>query len=312
MEEVAAESKQHGGHCEVWGVSQDELRTLLAERFPERHCSVADISPDAPLDSVVASLRAEIETKNLHIDDLLLKTAASGASIHAFHSQQKQLFDEFCLLRQRYDDQKANLLDALWTKCGTYHPELKHIPALDEDMVANESDELIGKYSIGQHLGEGQFATVKLCWLTDTENGDNGSSGDKEWALKIIKKERLTSFSSLRRVSNEIDILQTLQSKFVVKLEGAIQSNTKLYIVTEKGGSDLFEFFDEHPEGVPEPWAKEITTCILQGILYCHQQGICHRGWSHSLSLFAPHPTLHGPLLTFSPSLLLSFSPSLP
>jgi serine/threonine protein kinase len=291
MEEVVAEStQQQGNHVECWGVSADELRTLLAERFPERHCSVAEVSPDAPVDSVVASLRTEIETKNHLIDDLLLKTAASGASIHAFHSQQKQLFDEFCLLRQRYDDQKANLIDALWIKCGTYHPELKHIPALDEDLVANESDELIGKYSIGQHLGEGQFATVKLCWLTDTGNGDNGSSGDKEWALKIIKKERLTSFSSLRRVSNEINILQTLQSKFVVKLEGAIQSNTKLYIVTEKGGSDLFEFFDEHPEGVPEPWAKEITTCILQGILYCHQQGICHRGQFHSPFL-SSHPT---------------------
>ena len=35
------------------------------------------------------------------------------------------------------------------------------------------------------------------------------------------------------------------------------------------GGFDLFEFFDEHPDGVPEKWAKQIMICILKGRVYC-------------------------------------------
>lgn len=265
----------------MWGVTADELKNLLLQHFPDRDCRISESngastvpeSLDQNRDGIIEKLKSELESKKKENDDLFLKIAASTASIHAFHSQQKQLYDEFCLLRTRYDDQKQCLIDTLWTKCVAFHDDLRHIPGIDESVVANESDGFIGKYAIGDHLGEGQFATVKACWLNDAS-----SDHDEGCAIKIIKKERLTSFSALKRVSNEIDILQTLRSRFVVRLQEAIQSSNKLYIVTEKGGKDLFEFFDEHPEGVPEPWAKEITICMLQGILYCHQQGICHRG----------------------------------
>lgn len=229
-------------------------------------------------DEVIAQLRSELAYKNACVEELELKAAASGASIHAFHAQQKQLFDEFCLLRQRYDDQKASLIDILWTQCAPNHKELRDIPRYVEEDVAVETDSEVGKYGVGELLGEGQFATVKNCWLRDAPLTEAGQSGEVEWAIKIIKKERITSFSSLRRVSNEIHILKTLRSKYAVKLNDAIQSRGKLYIVTEKGGKDLFEFFDEHPEGVPEPWAREITVNILHAIAYCHKQGICHRG----------------------------------
>jgi serine/threonine protein kinase len=56
-----------------------------------------------------------------------------------------------------------------------------------------------------------------------------------------------------------------------------IHTKSRLYIITEKGGADLFEFFDEHPSGVPEHWANQIMIEILKGVLYCHDQGICHR-----------------------------------
>jgi len=139
----------------------------------------------------------------------------------------------------------------------------------------------VGKYGIGALLGEGQFATVRSCWLADEDVDTTGSSQQKrsqhQWAMKIIKKERITTFASLKRVSNEIEILRTLHSPFVVGLHDVIQTNAMLYIVTEKGGADLFEFFDEHPEGVPEAWAKDIISGILRAVLYCHQQGICHR-----------------------------------
>jgi len=276
----------------VWGVNAEELRGVLQECFPGKECRVAESESSGSgwgsvrgskaepgpedKDALIAFLREELGTMEF-------KVAASNASIHAFHSQQKQLFDEFCLLRQRYDDQKQNLIDVLWNRCATHHPDLQSIPTLDMELVANESEERLGPYGIGQVLGEGQFATVKACWPES-----EADLGTQQFAIKIIKKERLTTFASLKRVSNEIDILRVLKSPYVVALHTAIQAPNKLYIVTEKGGSDLFEFFDQHPEGVPEPWAKEITACMLSGILYCHRQGICHRGaFFPSFSLYS-------------------------
>lgn len=131
-----------------------------------------------------------------------------------------------------------------------------------------ETDEKVGHLHVGAALGEGQFATVMSCTRDDTP---------REYALKIIKKEKITSFASLQRVSNEIDNLKLLHSPYVVTISEVMHTATKLYIVTEKGGFDLFEFFDEHQNGVSEAWAREIVVCILKGVLYCHEQGICHR-----------------------------------
>ena len=50
-------------------------------------------------------------------------------------------------------------------------------------------------------------------------------------ALKIIKKERITSFSAL---SNEVFHLHTLRSPYVVKISDCIHTSSKLYIVTER------------------------------------------------------------------------------
>ena len=75
-------------------------------------------------------------------------------------------------------------------------------------------------------------------------------SSDVYYALKILNKERISNFTGLKRMSNEIGTLRQLKSSYIVSLYDVIQTKNKLYIVTELGGSDLFEFFDEHP-GLP-------------------------------------------------------------
>ena len=199
------------------------------------------------------------------------------ATVQTFHMQQKQLFDEFQLLRQRYDEQRENLQDVLWAHCGRHHPELKAIPAAKPSEFP-ESDVRIGDFAIGDVLGEGQFATVFNCQrLPGASSPSPSSSSSKDFALKIIRKEKITTFSSLKHVSNEIEILSSLNCDQIVRIEEIMQTKSKLYIITEKGGLDLFEFFDEHPDGVNEAWAREIMVCVLRGVLYIHDQGICHR-----------------------------------
>jgi serine/threonine protein kinase len=215
----------------------------------------------------IMRLKKLLQEKDSQAREMEANTKMAVESIQTFHQQQQALYDEFLILRQKYDDQKAQLITTLWTHCGAYHPELRMIPSQEgKDFV--ETTSVIGRYAISDVLGEGQFATVFSC-STHSIPGD--------LAIKVIKKERITSFSSLRRVSNEISILKKLDSSHIVKIMDVMQSASKLYIVTEKGGQDLFEFFDEHPEGVQESWALEIVGAIMEAVLYCHLHHVCHR-----------------------------------
>jgi serine/threonine protein kinase len=216
---------------------------------------------------MVKSAQQNAEKIEARLLDEKHKTEVTLESIKTFHKQQKDLFDEFVLLRQRYDDQKNTLVHCLWSRLGKHHPDLVDIPQLeDDDFVENESR--VGKYSVGEVLGEGQFAIVKSC-RTDDCNVD--------LAMKTITKREITTFAAIRRISNEISTLKYLQSKFVVNIWDAVHTTDSLYIIAEKGGRDLFEFFDEHPNGVSEEWAREIGTFILRAVLFCHERGICHR-----------------------------------
>lgn len=265
-------------------VTLDEVAEALKKYFPNKIISITNtnvLSPRNDNDIFVSQiseqtvdvgeLKSQLEIKSLKLKEMELSSSKALLSIQTFHRQQQSLFDEFVLLRQKYDEQKASLLNILWVNCGQYHPELTQIPDIENEESFIETDSQIGKYIVGEMLGEGQFATVKTCWKKEDKEGLH------EYALKMIKKERISSFASLRRVSNEIDILKKLDSQYVVTVSDVMQTKNMLYILTEKGGSDLFEFFDEHPNGVPEKWAKDIIACILKAVTYVHAQGICHR-----------------------------------
>jgi serine/threonine protein kinase len=115
----------------------------------------------------------------------------------------------------------------------------------------------VGEYFIGETLGQGQFATVKSCCLEGAEG--------TELAIKIIKKERFTTFVALKRISIEIEVLRRLKSQYIVSIKDVLQTKNHLYLVTEKGGKDLFESFDDNPDGIPELWARDIIMKVFQG-----------------------------------------------
>lgn len=259
----------------------EELADALRQAFPGRKVSLAPGKIDttanftASGDIIVGktdkgyhSLIELLDEKEVALKEAEEAATKAVVSIQALHKQQQALFDEFVLLRQRYDDQKQTTVNILWNQCAKFHPELRQIPPMEEGGFV-ENDDQIGHYIIGDLLGEGQFAAVKSCTL---------ERNDEEFAIKMIKKERITSFTALTRVSNEIDNLRILKSPYVISVIQVIHTQNMLYLISERGGSDLFEFFDEHPDGVQESWAREIIGNVLKGVLYCHEQDICHRG----------------------------------
>lgn len=166
-------------------------------------------------------------------------------SIASLSNQQKQLFDKFCTLRQKYDGVKAHLCDILWGVLplgqipgveGNGPTWLEAIPPLDGDVC--ESPTQIGHYEIGRVLGEGQFASV--CAIKERQkegrveqSSTTGKSGDTdmlkgggfgnlppppERAVKMINKAGVTSLTTLRRVDNEIAVLRLLKHEGVLKL----------------------------------------------------------------------------------------------
>lgn len=220
-------------------------------------------------DGRISELHNELIWKNKEISELKKTTAKALDSVQTLQRQRQVIYDRFVSLRQAFDEQKLSLLNTLWIHCGAYHPDLREIPVLEDMAKIVETEDRVGEFQVGEILGQGQFATVRSCCRDGSELG---------LAVKIIKKDRFTTFTALKRISNEIKILRRLRSDFIVSVKDVVQTMNNLYIVTERGGYDLFESFDDIPDGIPESWAKEIIVCVLKAVLYCHDQGICHRG----------------------------------
>jgi len=265
-------------------LSVDEIVNAIKSQFPDKDIQVtAAFQAESKTDDQVITvipipsaaeekpdlerLKSIVESKDKELNHCAEKEQHAVYTIQSLQKQQQALYDEFVLLRERYDEQKASLLNILWSYCSRYHPDLRQIPPVEDSETFIENDTQIGSdINVGEELGEGQFASVKICTYKGCEH-----------ALKIIKKDRITTFKTLLRVANEIENLQLINSPNVVAIKHVIHTQSRLYIITEKGGADLFEFFDEHPSGVPETWANQIMINILKGVLFCHEQGICHR-----------------------------------
>lgn len=192
------------------------------------------------------------------------------AAIEDLERKQHDLYSQFELLRSKYDTLVSKMSNLLWSDCTPFHPELKEIPPMETADTFVESKVQIGPYKILEDIGEGQFAKVKNCIREDDKSGT-------PYAVKVIHKDKITSLTALRRVSSEIKALRKLKGAFVTGFRDAIQTKSTLYIVLEKGGSDLFDFFDKHPGGVPEVVARKISIQLLNAILFCHQRMYCHR-----------------------------------
>lgn len=215
------------------------------------------------------SLHEALSAKDLQLKKTELNYSKAIVTLESIERESNELISQFQILRKKYDQQKLVLTQSLWKHCCQHHPELRQIPPIESTGFI-ETDSIVGGYSIGGFLGEGQFATVKAAYR-------NVQNVPTEFALKIVRKDRVNTFSSLKRLSKEIEIMRKLKCEYIVSLEEVIHTQNMLYIVMEKGSLDLFAFFDEYPDGVKEDWAKKITFYMVRGILYLHSKSYCHR-----------------------------------
>lgn len=234
----------------------------------------------------------ELEAVNSQLEQAL-------ESVGTYKTQQQRLFDEFVLLRNRYDTLKGSTTELLWERL----PEMGHfskgiIPPVSQtpdkagseaagrpkrsssDSVSVDSSsslapavEEVGGYSFGPLLGDGNNATVRSCHRID--------SPDVQLAVKVIAKGRITSLSAFNRVVAEVKGLQKLSHPGILVLHEVIHAPQHLYLVTEKGGIDLFDFLDTVPinsQGrIDDDLAQTILAGIVAPVAHCHANNICHR-----------------------------------
>jgi serine/threonine protein kinase len=260
---VCTESKPSLSKSLNNGVSK---RILLPTARQSRLLLANDDIVDFPSVRVQNTLR-ELERKNI---GLAKEKDEAIMSIKILHRQQQNLYDSFKLLREKYDDQKSELHHVLWEFIPTQ--KIEDIGGYSELGEVNhavfESHDRISNYTIGEVIGEGQFSDVKLCTHCITGN---------KYAMKIIQKQKISSLSGLKHVCTEIKLLRQLQHPNVVTFVDYIHSPLALYMLTEIGGRDLFEFFDANPLGTDEKLAKHIILGIAKPLVYLHACGICHR-----------------------------------
>lgn len=131
---------------------------------------------------------------------------------------------------------------------------------------------MIGKYVMGDVLGEGSYGKVKE--MLDSETLCRR-------AVKILKKKKLRKIpNGEQNVQREIQLLRRLSHRNVIKLVDVLynEEKQKMYMVMEYCVSVLQELLDSVPEKKFPIWQAHGYFCqLLDGLEYLHSQGIIHK-----------------------------------
>ncbi|KAJ3708008.1 hypothetical protein LUZ61_011713 [Rhynchospora tenuis] len=126
----------------------------------------------------------------------------------------------------------------------------------------------IGKYRLGQTIGEGMFAKVKLAVNVET---------NKNVAIKIIDKTMVRQKNLMDQVVREIRSMKVLHHPNIVQIYEVIATRTKIYLVMEyvSGGqlSDKLYYLEK----LDEETARRYFQQLIDAVDYCHSRQIYHR-----------------------------------
>ncbi|CAB0011638.1 unnamed protein product [Nesidiocoris tenuis] len=135
-----------------------------------------------------------------------------------------------------------------------------------QDSSLNISSKVLNNYSVGQIIGDGNFAVVRKC-VDKTKN--------IEYALKIIDKSKCIGKEHM--IENEVAILRLVRHPNIIQLMAEHDTPAELYLVMElvKGG-DLFDAISRAVK-FPESDAQVMTQNLASALAYLHDHKIVHR-----------------------------------
>lgn len=131
-----------------------------------------------------------------------------------------------------------------------------------------EKKKMIGKYELGELLGEGTFSKVRKA--VDPSNGN-------VVAIKIINNALVQNVKDMERVCREIHVLKNIRHPNIIQLYEAIDRGTHVYMVIEyAAGGELWDYIENHGP-IPQGRAKKLFHQVLSAVDYCHRQNVAHR-----------------------------------
>lgn len=151
--------------------------------------------------------------------------------------------------------------------------------------VGNESDlkmwiKLLRKISIFSNFEEdfvvikdidsGRFGSVKLCQSVSSQDSE-------KYAVKQVKKSKLTEIKLVQQLFNEISFLRKFSSKYITKLYQVYEDDSKVYLILEyvPHGNLLKRILSK--KKFSESEVNKFSYRLFSVIKHIHSFGILHR-----------------------------------
>ena len=144
-------------------------------------------------------------------------------------------------------------------------------------MISNnpKKADKLSKYEIGQILGKGAYAIVKIVTNILTR---------EQFAMKIYEKDKLSDSSKKKCVYREIEILKRVNHKNIAKLIEVINTPKQILIIQELvEGISLRDYYNReirNQKGISEHKSmifKRIFKQIFEAMNYLHKNHMAHR-----------------------------------
>jgi len=118
-------------------------------------------------------------------------------------------------------------------------------------------------------LGKGAFGKVYLVRC---------NANNIKYALKCIKKEKVIASRLTEHVVREKEVMEHLQSPFLVSLAASFQDSSHLYMMMQLvEGGELFNYLSERDRPLSEAEARFYGACVVLGLEELQRSGIAWR-----------------------------------
>jgi 5'-AMP-activated protein kinase catalytic alpha subunit len=131
-----------------------------------------------------------------------------------------------------------------------------------------EKKRKVGKYVLGEVIGDGSFGEVM--------EAVHQVTGEKV-AIKELDKDRVQDRNMGAQLQKEIAIMKKLKHGHVIQLKEVLASRSSIFMVLEfAGGGDLHEHLVGNKR-FDEKTARSYLAQIISAVQFCHERGVCHR-----------------------------------
>ncbi|CAK93654.1 unnamed protein product (macronuclear) [Paramecium tetraurelia] len=214
------------------------------------------------------SLVSKLKTNAFENRKKMSQEAIKEKENNRINSNTKIQFNSQTMLKQPFC--KITNILALYTEDKQELQSNKTIKnQLDLNQLCNQEIS-IGNFKLESILGQGSFATVRLCVE---------KSSKVKYAIKIYDKSKINDNQKMNNIKREISILKRIKHNNIIKLVYAIEDKKSINLVMEySSNQSLAVYVKSKPKRLlPIQEGLYIFQQLANAIRYLHSKNIAHR-----------------------------------